>query len=52
VRERYGLDPLPEKHPFKPWIKHRRAAWDKKHPSEPEPDDDADYGTQDGRGNQ
>ncbi len=52
VRERYGLDPLPERQPFKPWIKHRRAAWDKKHPSEPEPDDDAAFGTQDGRGNQ
>ncbi|MBK8714664.1 MAG: hypothetical protein IPN32_07960 [Deltaproteobacteria bacterium] len=31
IRERHGLTPLPEKQPYKPWIKHKRAAWDRKH---------------------
>ncbi len=30
VRERHGLPPLPPDQPFKPWVKNRRAAFEKR----------------------
>jgi hypothetical protein len=30
IRERHGLPPLPEDQPFRPWIKERREAFDKR----------------------
>jgi hypothetical protein len=29
VRERYGLPPLPENEKYKPWIKHKKKAWER-----------------------
>jgi Vitamin K-dependent gamma-carboxylase len=29
VRERHGLDPLPENEKYKAWIKHKKKAWEK-----------------------
>ncbi|MFO0635249.1 MAG: hypothetical protein U0168_20570 [Nannocystaceae bacterium] len=51
VRERHGLAPLPENTPYKPWIKHKRKAWEKKHPPAEGPGDEP-HGTQNDRGMQ
>jgi len=29
VRERHGLSPLPENEKYKPWIKHKKKAWER-----------------------
>jgi hypothetical protein len=44
VRERHGLPPLPETTPYKPWIKHKVRAWERKLAKErgEEPVDDAE----------
>ncbi len=31
IRERHGLEPLPEGVRFKPWIKHKKRAWERKY---------------------
>ncbi|MBC8072011.1 MAG: hypothetical protein IAG13_27035 [Deltaproteobacteria bacterium] len=31
VRERHGLPPLPDNEKYKPWIKHKKKAWEKAH---------------------
>ncbi len=30
VRERYGLPPLPESTPYRPWLKHKKEAWERR----------------------
>ncbi len=29
IRERHGLDPLPEDLEYKPWLKHKKRSWDR-----------------------
>ncbi|MCX4247924.1 hypothetical protein [Paraliomyxa miuraensis] len=36
VRERHGLPPLPEGVDYRPWLKHKKRAWDKKRAKERE----------------
>ncbi len=37
VRERHGLDPLPDNEKYKPWIKHKKKAWERDHAPKEEP---------------
>jgi hypothetical protein len=30
IRERHGLDPLPEDMQYRPWIKHKKRKWDRR----------------------
>src|SRR5690606_28377190 len=36
VRERHGLPPLPEGVTYRPWLKHKKRAWDRKRAKEEE----------------
>ncbi|HWB77150.1 MAG TPA: hypothetical protein VG755_19420 [Nannocystaceae bacterium] len=42
VRERHGLDPLPDNEKYKPWIKHKKKAWEKAHKKEEEEEGEED----------
>ncbi len=45
IRERHGLPPLPDNEKYKPWIKHKKRAWEKAHaPKDETEDEDGDKG--------
>ncbi|MBP7285169.1 MAG: hypothetical protein KBB21_01070, partial [Nannocystaceae bacterium] len=44
IRERHGLPPLPENEKYKPWIKHKKRAWEKAHAPKDEEKEDGNEG--------
>lgn len=34
IRERYGLPPLPENEPYRPWLKHKKSSWERRRAKE------------------